>query len=152
MGKIVLLLVVSVLVFCGCNSISLDAGKLSESEKLTIIDMARYTITGMRKNKKFVSSAEADIINKKMPDVKVLYSGPRQGKMTISWPLESKTVNFVYSGKFLTDSAMWRMGITRYDKKISKKKINPLRKRERVEVSDFDDLRKTGGFPGNKRR
>lgn len=141
MGKAVLFLVVSILILSGCSSTGLDSGKLSESEKLTIIDMARYTITGIKKNQKFVNAADAEFIKKKMPEVKVLYNGPRQGKMTMSWALKSKTVNFVYSGKFLTDSAMWQMGIVKHDLHISRKKVNPFKKREKVDVKDFDDLR-----------
>ena len=151
MGKIVLSLVASILFLCGCTSINLDSGKLSESEKLTIIDMARYTITKMKKNKKFASAAEADIINKTMPEVKVLYNGPRQGKMTMSWELKNKTINFVYSGEFLTDKAMWKMGISRHTYKISKERVNPFQKHIKVEVSDFDDLRRKSKAIGNKR-
>lgn len=156
MGKMVLsFTAVIILLLCGCSSF--DSGILSDSEKLTIIDMARYTITKMPKNKKFVTEAEADAINKKMPEVKIRYTGPRQGKMYISWSVdtndkEGKTVNFVYSGKFLTDSAMWRMGIVKYKKNKSKEKVNPYRKIKGVEGTDFQDLVKQNVFLGNKRR
>ncbi len=154
MEKMVLTLATAVLLLCGCSS--LDSGILSESEKLTIIDMARYTITKMPKNKKFVTAAEADAINKKMPEVRVRYTGPRQGKMFISWSVDSndkegKTVNFVYSGKFLTDSAMWRMGIVKYKKHKSKKKVNPYHKVKGVEGADFKDLMKKNVILGKKR-
>ena len=142
MQKSVVCLMLSVVFLCGCTSIGLGSGKLSESEQLTVIDLARYTIT--RQNSKFVTAEEAAFINKEMPEVKVRYSGPREGKMTISWAMKNKTVNFVYSGKFLTDSVMWRMGITRYDKKISKNTANPFRKRKKTQVSDFDDLSTKG--------
>ena len=142
MSKMILSLAASVLILCGCSSIGLDSGKLSESEKLTIIDMARYTITRMKKNKKFATAAEANMINTTMPDVKVLYSGPRQGKMTMSWELKNKTINFVYSGEFLTDNAMWKMGISKHTYEVSKKRVNPFQKHVKVVPTDFDDLRK----------
>lgn len=142
MKKNIICLVSSVLFLCGCASLDPDAGILSESEKLTIIDMARYAITKNRKNKKFITTAETELINKQMPDVKVRYSGPRQGRMLISWALKKKTVNFIYSGKFLTDSAMWEMGIVKHDYKISKKKANPFQKQKKVSAADFEDLRK----------
>ncbi|MBU8902722.1 MAG: hypothetical protein KOO69_08280 [Victivallales bacterium] len=151
MGKIILSLATSVLFLCGCTSVNLDSGKLSESEKLTIIDMARYTITKMKKNKKFASAAEADIISKTMPEVKVLYSGPRQGKMTMSWELKNKTINFVYSGEFLTDKAMWKMSISKHIYKISKKRVNPFQKHIKIEATDFDDLRRKSKTTENKR-
>jgi len=158
----------SVVFLCGCTS--LGSGKLSESEKLTIIDLARYTIT--QQNRKFVTFEEAAIINKEMPEVKIRYSGPREGKMTISWSIEEKTanmknkilnvkskignmkgktVNFVYSGKFLTDSAMWQMGIAKHTYIVSKKKTNPFRKHKKVEAADFDDLRGKDKVAGKKR-
>ena len=154
MQKIVLLATAVVLFLSGCASF--DSETLSESEQLTVIDMARFTITGMEKNKKFVSLAEAAYINKNMPEVKIKYTGPRQGKMTISWTLESRTlkgklenrllkgkvVNFVYSGKFLTDSAMWRMGIVKYEENKSKKKTKMLDKNKKVGAAYFKDLRK----------
>ncbi len=155
MGKNVLSLVAGILLLCGCTSF--DSGILSESEKLTIIDMARYTITKMPKNTKFVTTAEADVINETMPEVKVRYTGLRQGKMFISWSVdknkeEGKTVNFVYSGKFLTDDAMWRMGIVKYKKAKSKKKVNPYSKIKDVEGTDFNDLMKKNVIVGGKRR
>jgi len=145
MQKIVLLAATVVLFLSGCASF--DSETLSESEQLTVIDMARFTITGMKKNKKFVTLTEAAYINKNMPEVKIKYTGPRQGKMTISWALESsplkgKVVNFVYSGKLLTDSAMWRMGIVKYDKSKSKTKTNILNKKKKVGAAYFKDLRK----------
>jgi len=154
MKKNVLSLVAGILLLCGCTSF--DSGILSESEKLTIIDMARYTITKMPKNTKFVTAVEADVINETMPKVKVRYTGRRQGKMFISWSVdknkkEGKTVNFVYSGKFLTDSAMWRMGIVKQKYSKSKNTANPFRKRKKVEAADFDDLRKKDKIVGNKR-
>ena len=96
-------------------------------------------------------NAGADIINKTMPEVKVLYSGPRQGKMIMSWGFKNKTINFVYSGEFLTDKAMWKMGISRHTYKISKERVNPFQKHIKVEVSDFDDLRRKSKAIGNKR-
>jgi hypothetical protein len=137
MQKIVVCLVLSALFVSGCTS--LDSEKLSEFDQLTVIDMARYTIT--QQNRKFVSAEEAAHINKQMPEVKIRYSAPREGKMLISWPLKNKTVTFVYSGKFLTDSAMWEMGIIKHDYRVSKKKINPFSKRKKVEATDFNDLR-----------
>lgn len=151
MSKMILSLAASVLILSGCSSIGLGSGKLSESEKLTIIDMARYTITRMKKNRKFATAAEADMINKTMPDVKVLYSGPRQGKMTMSWELNNKTINFVYSGEFLTDKAMWKMGISKHTYKVSKKAVNPFQKHTKVAPDDFDDLRGNSKTIGNKR-
>jgi hypothetical protein len=151
MGKIVLFLTAGVLLLCGCSSMNIDSGKLSESEKLTIVDMARYTITKMRKNKKFVTMEEAAVINKKMPDIKIKYDAPREGKMMISWPLKTKTVNFVYSGKFLTDSAMWRMGIAKHDYRVSKTRTNPYSKVKDVNESDFNDLRKKAKKSNKKR-
>ena len=155
MGRIFLTLTAGILLLSGCSSF--DSGILSESEKLTIIDMARYTITKMPKNKKFVTPAEADAINKTMPKVKVRYTGPRQGKMFISWSVDSndkegKSVNFVYSGRFLTDSAMWRMGIVKYKKQKSKEKVNPYRKIRGVEGADFKDLMKKNVILGKKRK
>ena len=149
MQKSVVCLMLSVVFLCGCTSIGLGSGKLSESEQLTVIDMARYTIT--RQNRKFVTAEEAAFINKQMPEVKVRYSGSRQGKMLISWAMKNKTVNFVYSGKFLTDSAMWRMGIVKQKYSKSKNTANPFRKRKKVEAADFDDLRKKDKIVGNKR-
>jgi len=170
MQKSVVCLMLSVVFLCGCTSIGLGSGKLSESEQLTVIDLARYTIT--RQNRKFVTAEEAAFINKEMPEVKIRYSGPREGKMTISWSIEEKTanmknkilnvkskigntkgktVNFVYSGKFLTDSAMWRMGIVKQKYSKSKNTANPFRKRKKVEAADFDDLRKKDKIVGNKR-
>ena len=149
MQKSVICLMLSVVFLCGCTSIGLGSGKLSESEQLTVIDMARYTIT--QQNRKFVTAEEAAFINKQMPEVKVRYSGSRQGKMLISWAMKNKTVNFVYSGKFLTDSAMWRMGIVKRRYSKSKNKANPFRKRKKVEAADFDDLRKKDKIAGNKR-
>lgn len=152
MGKIVLFLTAGILLLCGCAS--LDSETLSESEKLTVVDMARYTITKMPKNRKFVNSMEASFINKTMPEVKVHYTGPRQGKMFISWILinknkkNGKTVNFIYSGKFLTDDAMWRMGIVKHVYDRSKKKINPYRKVRDVKDADFKELRKKSMIPG----
>ena len=149
MQKSVICLMLSVVFLCGCTSIGMGSGKLSESERLTVVDMARYTIT--QQNRKFVTAEEAAFINKQMPEVKVRYSGSRQGKMLISWAMKNKTVNFVYSGKFLTDSAMWRMGIVKQKYSKSKNKANPFRKRKKVEVADFDDLRKKNKMAGNKR-
>ena len=154
MQKIVLLASLFVLFLSSCASF--DSEKLSESEQLTVIDMARFTITGMEKNKKFVSMTEAAYINKNMPEVRIKYTGPRQGKMTISWTLESKAskgklgsrlskgkvVNFVYSGEFLTDSAMWRMGIVKYEENKSKKKTSMLDKSKKIGAEDFKGLRK----------
>ena len=155
MVKMVLALTAVILLLCGCSSF--DSGILSESEKLTIIDMARYTITQMPKNKKLVTAAEADAINRTMPEVKVRYTGSRQGKMYISWSVptndkEGKTVNFVYSGRFLTDSAMWRMGIVKYKKHKSKEKVNPYHKVKGVEGADFKDLVKKNVMLGKKRK
>ena len=152
MGKIVLFLVAGILLLCGCTS--LDSETLSESEKLTVVDMARYTITKMPKNGKFVNSMEASFINRTMPEVKVRYTGPRQGKMFISWTLmnknkkNGKTVNFIYSGKFLTDDAMWRMGIVKHTYDRSKKRTNPYRKVRDVKDADFKELRKKSMIPG----
>ncbi len=140
MRKIIFSLYITALFLCGCAS--LDSGKLSEFDQLTIIDMARYTITGNRKNKKFVTAAEGAAINKKMPEVKIRYTGPRQGRMLISWQLKNKTVNFVYSGQFLTDRAIWQMGIIKHDSSISKNEVDPFRKRRNAVSSDFDGLRK----------
>ena len=155
MEKIILALMAGVLLSCGCTSF--DSGILSEPEKLTIIDMARYTITKMSKNKKFITAAEAKVINKTMPEVKIRYTGPRQGKMYISWSIDNdkedgKTVNFVYSGKFLTDSAMWQMGIVKYKRQESKNKVNPYHKVKDVEGSDFKDLMRKDVVLGKKRR
>ncbi|MDD5597670.1 MAG: hypothetical protein PHV82_06980 [Victivallaceae bacterium] len=126
-----------ILILCGCSSID---GSLSESEKITIIDMARYTIT--RQNKKFVTDQEAAEINKTMPEVRIHYTGPRQGKMWISWSLDKKKINFVYSGEFLTDSAMWQMWIAKYKYATSKEKMDPFHKRPQATAADFADLRK----------
>ena len=156
MGKTVLSLIAGILLLCGCAS--LESDKLSDSEKLTVIDLARYTITQMPKNKKFVNPMEAAFINKTMPEVKIHYTGPRQGKMLISWTLLSKnkktgkTVNFVYSGKFLTDDIMWRMGIVKHVYNRSKKKVNPYRKIKGVESADFKDLMKKDVLIGGKKR
>jgi len=155
MGKTVFTLTAGILLLCGCSSF--DSGILSDSEKLTIIDMARYTITRMPKNKKFVTPVEAAAINKTMPEVKIRYTGPRQGKMYISWSVdtnakEGKTINFVYSGEFLTDDAMWRMGIVKYKKHESKKKVNPYHKIKGVEGADFRDLLKKNVVLGKKRQ
>jgi len=139
MKKIVLSLAASLLFLCACNSLTSE--KLSESEKLTIVDMARYTITKMEKNKKFATAAEADFINTNMPEVKVLYTGHRKGKMTMSWTCKNKTINFVYSGEFLTDRAMWKMGIVRHTLNKSKGKVDPLKKVKSANPADFDDLR-----------
>jgi hypothetical protein len=126
---------------------NVDDNKLSESEKLTIIDMARYAITRNSNNRKLITAAEAKEINQKMPDVRIRYNGPRRGRMVISWIMESKTVNFIYSGEFLTDSAMWQLGIARHDYKVSKEKVKSFTKHSKVKASDFDDLR----FNGNSK-
>jgi len=126
-----------VLVLCGCSSID---GKLSESEKITIIDMARYTIT--RQNKKFVTDREAARINKDMPEVRIHYTGSRRGKMWISWSLDKKKINLIYSGEFLTDGAMWQLGIAKYKYATSKEKTDPFYKRPQATAADFADLRK----------
>jgi hypothetical protein len=140
MQKNVLCLVLSVVCLCGCASF--DSAKLSEFDQLTVIDMARYTITKMQKNKKFVTAVEAAHINKQMPEVKIHYSAPREGKMLMSWPMKNKTVNIVYSGKFLTDSAMWQMGIVKHNYSINKKKSNPFSKYKKMDATDFKDLMK----------
>ena len=147
MQKLVVCLALSVLFVCGCTSLNSD--KLSEFDQLTVIDMARYTIT--QQNRKFVTAEEAAHINKQMPEVKIRYSAPREGKMLISWPMKNKTVNFVYSGKFLTDSAMWRMGIVKHKYSKSKNIKNPFSKHKKVEAADFNDLRKKDRIVGNKR-
>ena len=152
MGKALLSLTAGILLLCGCTSLKSD--KLNDSEKLTVVDLARYTITKMPKNRKFVTATEAAFINKTMPEVKVHYTGPRQGKMLISWTLANKskkagkTVNFVYSGKFLTDEVMWRMGIVKHVYDRSKNKTNPYRKIKDVSKSDFKELRKKSVIPG----
>lgn len=126
-----------VLLLCGCGSID---GQLSESEKITIIDMARYTVT--TQNKKFVTDREAAQINKEMPEVRIHYTGPRQGRMWMSWSLEKKKVSLVYSGEFLTDRAMWEMGIAKHAYEISKEKVDPYHQRSKTSVEDFADLRR----------
>ncbi|MDD5698035.1 MAG: hypothetical protein PHH77_05415 [Victivallaceae bacterium] len=144
MRKISLILFMGGLFWCGCTSMGPDSGKLSEAEQLTVIDLARYTITRNRKNQQLVTAAERDIINKRLPEVKIRYTGPRQGRMAMSWMLDGKTINFIYGGHFLTDSASWEMGIVRHDYRISKNKVDPFRKRKNAVPSDFDDLRKKG--------
>ena len=146
-----ILMICGLLLFCGCASMNIDDSKLSESDKLTIIDMARYTITQNSNNRKLVTAAEANEINKKMPDVRIRYSGPRQGRMIISWVMKSKTVNFIYSGEFLTDNAMWQLGIARHDYKVSKEKVKTFTKQAKVKASDFDDLRFNNGSGRRKK-
>ena len=139
--KRMILVALGMLMLCGCTSMSIDDGKLSESDKLTVIDMARYTITQNSNNRKLVTAAEAEEINKKMPDVRIRYTGPRRGRMVISWVMSKKTVNFIYSGEFLTDNAMWQLGIIKHDLKISREKVKPDAKHAKATVADFEDLR-----------
>ena len=141
MNKIFLAFLIS-LFLCACTSLDMNSRKSSESEKITIIDMARYTLTQQSKNRRLISVAEAIRINKETPEVKIRYTGHRQGRMMISWSLENKRVNLIYSGKFLSDSAMWELSIAKHARQISKKKVNPYAKRKSVEEKDFADLRK----------
>jgi hypothetical protein len=131
-----------ILLLSGCSSVDIDSGKLSDKDKITIIDMARYAITGNEKNKKFVTAEERDKINREMPIVKIHYTGYREGQMIMSWELAKKTINFKYSGKFLTDSAMWQMRITKHDYSVSKDKKDPFRARTKAMPKDFEGLLK----------
>ena len=142
MQKIIFSLFICGVFLCGCTSVSTDSGKLTETEQLTIVDIARYTITQNRKNKRFVTDQEAAIISKQMPEVKIHYTGPRQGRMYISWHLKHKSINFVYSGNFLANTAMWQMTIAKHDSKLSKKKVKISDKIPQATEKDFSDLRR----------
>lgn len=126
-----------IMIFCGCSSLS---GKLSDSEQLTLIDIARYTIT--KQNRKFVTAKEANEINNKMPEVRIHYTGPKQGKIWISWDLDEKKINFTGYGELVPEHIMWQMYIAKHKSKVSKKELDPFRRRPPARTEDFAGLLK----------
>ena len=127
------LLVLGIMIFLsGCATapyVVKEEDKLTEKEKYHLFDYSRHfiikTITEKEKPQEKPTFKKGKrhirkLITSKDPDVRVRYTGPKQGKLSLSWILPGKLQVIVsIDGKLsLTGSnqANWRLNVIRYNR------------------------------------
>lgn len=135
-----LLLITITSLLCSCESGRIsesdDNYKLTEKESADLVTVARFII--LRNSKRFVNDQEKNLIETQQPDVKTSYSGPKTGKMTITWSFPNRDVRIIASGELLSGSRGWRVSVVKKELKWETNK--ELVKKGKVEQKDFQDL------------
>ncbi len=139
--SLISLLLITVITFlCSCESGRIsdsdDNYTLTEKESTDLVTVARFII--LKNSKKFINDQEKIIIETQQPDVKTSYSGPKTGKMTITWSFPNRDLRIIASGELLSGSRGWRVTVVKKDPKWETNQN--LVKKGKVEQKDFQDL------------
>jgi hypothetical protein len=124
MKKLFLLSAIIITFAVGFGCSSARPGEFSSSDRLTekeqedLINFARFFLT---RGNKFATSDQKTYINFTKPEFTILYTGPKQGKATMSWKLKTKTIRAIASGKLLSDDMRWQVKVAKHSNiKITK--------------------------------